>query len=333
MNQNINFNPLPGGLWPVMITPFKENFEIDLNGLKQLTEFYLNAGAKGLFANCLSSEMFELSPHERIMLVKTVTKTVAGSVPVVATGTFGNNLDTATDFIKEVYDCGVDAVVININQLVKPGDPESLIKKTLEFIINKTSNIPLGTYECPVPYKRLFSADLLQWLAETGRFFYHKDTSCDIRELTYKINAVKNTNLGIYNAHTPTALLSLKRGGRGLSPIGANFFPELYDLLINNYNKNNVKEKISNLSAILNMLDPLLHKFYPASSKIFLKMRGLNINVHTRLKLPEMKHIDYQRINNIMNIFKNISEYLDCKINALGMFNNACYTGPEINSL
>ena len=39
---------------PVMLTPFKENGEIDLDGLKRLTEFYIKAGSKGLFAKCQS---------------------------------------------------------------------------------------------------------------------------------------------------------------------------------------------------------------------------------------------------------------------------------------
>ncbi len=320
MNQNLTFRTLPCGLWPVMITPFKENLEIDFEGLRQLTEFYLNSGAEGLFANCLSSEMFELSSEERIKLIKTVTETVAGAVPVVATGTFGNEIYNTIEFIKKVYDCGVDAVVININQLAGEKESELSLKESLEHIINKTCHIPLGTYECPVPYKRLLSAGLLRWLGQTGRFLYHKDTSCDIHALTQKIISVENTSLGIFNAHIPTAILSLKRGAHGLSPIGANFFPELYKFLIKNYNVSQYKEEISNLSAVLNLVDPILHKFYPASAKIFLKMRGLNINVHTRVNLPEMKHADYERINDLFSIFQRLNDSLSCPSDQLNNF-------------
>ena len=37
---------LPGGLWPVMLTPFLENNEIDYPGLKKLTDFYINTGGR-----------------------------------------------------------------------------------------------------------------------------------------------------------------------------------------------------------------------------------------------------------------------------------------------
>ena len=57
-------NRLPKGLYPVMLTPFNDDYSIDINALEELTEFYIKAGAEGLFANCLSSEMFQLTSEE-----------------------------------------------------------------------------------------------------------------------------------------------------------------------------------------------------------------------------------------------------------------------------
>src|SRR5688572_3459973 len=74
---------------PVMITPFLENSTIDFNGLSALIDFYLAAGVKGFFANCLSSEMYQLDERERLALTRHVVNRVNGAVPVVATGSFG----------------------------------------------------------------------------------------------------------------------------------------------------------------------------------------------------------------------------------------------------
>jgi 4-hydroxy-tetrahydrodipicolinate synthase len=66
---------------PVMLTPFKEDGKIDLNGLTEIIELYLQAGAKGLFANCQSSEMFHLSDevfNERIFELFNLT----GQIPL-----------------------------------------------------------------------------------------------------------------------------------------------------------------------------------------------------------------------------------------------------------
>ena len=50
----------PGGVWPVMLTPFRNTGEIDLDALEQLVEWYINQGSSGLFAVCQSSEMMFL---------------------------------------------------------------------------------------------------------------------------------------------------------------------------------------------------------------------------------------------------------------------------------
>src|SRR5436305_69861 len=100
------------GFIPVMLTPFKSNGAIDYEALTRLTEYYLEAGAAGLFANCLSSEMYELEPDERLKSIKHVIDVAEGVVPVVATGTFGGSVDTQADFIKQVRDTGADAVIM-----------------------------------------------------------------------------------------------------------------------------------------------------------------------------------------------------------------------------
>ncbi|MBA4167873.1 MAG: dihydrodipicolinate synthase family protein, partial [Chitinophagaceae bacterium] len=49
---------------PVMITPYNLKARVDLETVSTLADFYIAAGAKGLFANCLSSEMYSLTEDE-----------------------------------------------------------------------------------------------------------------------------------------------------------------------------------------------------------------------------------------------------------------------------
>ncbi len=284
-------NKLPDGLWPVMLTPFDENLKIDVGALKELTEFYILSGSSGLFANCLSSEMFHLSQPERILICKTVVEKSSQKVPVIATGSFGNDTTSISDSIKKIYDTGVHAVVISTNALVPESKSEDEFKTKLHALLSETQNIPLGLYECPVPYKRLISPILMKWIAETNRFLYHKDTCCDIDELYLKINAVKNSNLGIYNAHTPTGLKSYIEGAAGMSPIGANFYPELISSLLEKGNSKEFNYKLEEIQSFLIKMDPLIHNNYPVAAKIFLKKRGLKISSACRTiqHFPENK--------------------------------------------
>src|SRR4249919_2787556 len=91
------------GYIPVMLTPSKDNGEVDYDGLTKLIQLYRESGVSGLFANCLSSEMYELSSAEQIQLVKYVVKTVDGRVPVVATGSFATTVEGQATFIKKMH--------------------------------------------------------------------------------------------------------------------------------------------------------------------------------------------------------------------------------------
>jgi len=219
---------LPGGLWPVMLTPLKDNNELDLRGLQAITDMYLDAGASGLFTNCLSSEMYQLTAEERLTITRTVVKQSNGKVPVIATGTFSDEVTKNIDFIKRIYDTGASAVILITGILAKAEENEEVLKSRLEKIMEGTKDIPLGLYECPLPYKRLVSPQLMKWLGETDRFVYHKDTSCHTESIEQKLQGLQGSSFGLYNADTPTALDSLALGARGISPISANFYPELF---------------------------------------------------------------------------------------------------------
>lgn len=309
----MSFDKLPGGLWPVMLTAFNENNQVDVNGVARLTEFYIESGSNGLFSNCQSSEMFQLTNDERLLVIRTVMKAAGNRVPVVATGTFSASMQTSADFIKRVYDTGVAAVIVLSNQLADTGEDEGVLMKKTEELLGLTGNIPLGLYECPYPYKRLLSPKMMKWMGETGRFFYHKDTSCDPEAIKLKVKAVENTPFAFYNADTPTALMSLQNGAVGISPIGANLYPELYSSLIDMYNgqqKQN-EEKLNWLSARLTVMGTVADLCYPYSAKVFLQERGFEISSICRVSHEKMKPDGYLKIKALAEMYRETKKLLN----------------------
>ena len=172
---------------PVMLTPFKENGEIDFDGLTRLTELYIQAGAKGLFANCQSSEMYHLSDEERLLIVKHTIKVADGRVPVVAVGNFGTTIGKQADFVHKIYDTGVKAVIIVTSLIAEENESNEVFDERIFELLHLTGKIPLGFYECPQPYKRLLSAEQLGKFVATGRIIYHKDTCLDIEMVKDKL--------------------------------------------------------------------------------------------------------------------------------------------------
>ncbi len=294
-----------------MITPFTDANEIDYAGLETLTQFYLAAGSKGLFANCLSSEMYQLTETERLALIKGVLKASDGQVPVAATGTLSRDLSENIEFIKKVHDTGVQAVVLISSLIVLPDEDEGTFKNRLEQILAQTHGIPLGLYECPVPYKRLLSPGLMQWLVSSGRFVYHKDTSCHSATIQKKREATRGSNLLFMNADTATALDSLEAGADGLSPISANFYPELYTYLMDEYHEHGKTDRLNQFHAWLTLMDRTTHTFYPYSAKWFLQQRGLAIGTNTRIPTDTLPQVDQLRFKALMDSFKSLAEQFD----------------------
>jgi 4-hydroxy-tetrahydrodipicolinate synthase len=271
------------GFIPVMLTPFTNTGKIDYNALTSLTEFYLAAGASGLFANCLSSEMFELDNDERLAIINHVVKVANGSVPVVATGTFGGPVEEQADFVKKVYDTGVRAVIVITGLLAGSNELDAVFNGHVEELLQLTDNVPLGFYECPVPYKRVLSANQLQQFVSTGRVIYHKDTSLDIDQIKAKIAVTQEyTSFGLYDAYMAHAVESLKAGSAGLSCIQGNYFPELMVWLCNNYNNASLLQKVEKVQQFLIDNMDVMHEVYPTSSKYYLQKQGVNITRFTR---------------------------------------------------
>ncbi|HEY8784582.1 MAG TPA: dihydrodipicolinate synthase family protein [Mucilaginibacter sp.] len=286
------------GFIPVMLTPFKNNGAIDYDILTQLTEIYLNAGAAGLFANCLSSEMYELNEDEKLRTIKHIIKVADGAVPVVATGTFGGSIRQQSDFVKRVNDTGVDAVIIITSLLANKEDPDTLFNERVFELFDLTDNIPLGFYECPVPYKRVLSPGQLVKFVATGRVIYHKDTCLDINMIKEKLKAGDaNPNFGLYDAYMGHAVKSLQAGSAGLSCIQGNFFPELIAWLCANYANTALETEVNSVQQFLIDNMDVMHNVYPIIAKYWLTKRGLKISTITRRDVgifsPAIrKHID-----------------------------------------
>ena len=267
---------------PVMLTPYKSSLQIDFEGLSKLIDFYQEAGAKGFFANCLSSEMYDLDDEEKLNLVKHVVRRVNGKMPVVATGSFGNSIEARADYTKKMFDTGVDAVILITSHFAERDDEDAVLTGNLEKYLALTGNIPLGTYECPSPYKRILPLNALRFLLSTNRLVYHKDTSLDLKNIREKLAIARGSRLELYDAHTPNALPSMQMGAKGMSCIAGNFYPEIFSWMCKHIENAERKEDLQWLQSELTRVDSIISKGYSLSAKYFLAMRGLPIEINSR---------------------------------------------------
>ncbi|GLU53955.1 dihydrodipicolinate synthase family protein [Dyadobacter frigoris] len=298
---------------PVMITPYDDYSKIDFNKVSRLIDFYLAAGAKGFFANCLSSEMFYMTDEERIALTKHVVKYVNGKVPVVSTGSFGETVKKKAAFAAKIHDTGVDAVILISGHLARKDQSDDVLIENFEKMFERTGSMRLGTYECPLPYKRIISPKVFSFLVSNKRMIYHKDTSEDITQIKAKLEICRGTQMEFYDAHSATALEALQNGAKGLSPISGNFYPEIHSWLCENANNLSRSAEASWIQDEIAKMEPVISKFYPIGSKYFLQKRGLPIPLTCRSNSAQLPAEQRKILDGAYTIFLGWCERLEIR--------------------
>lgn len=100
---------LPTGILPALLTPFKDNEDINWPMLDRVIEHLVGAGVDGLYVGGASAECFYLSMEERKQLTERAIAAAAGAVPIMVHVACGATRD-ALDLARHAERCGAAAV-------------------------------------------------------------------------------------------------------------------------------------------------------------------------------------------------------------------------------
>jgi len=286
---------LNSGIYPAGLTPFDKSGKVDVGGLRALTQWYAERGCAGVFATCLSNEIFNnfgdvdndpyMSLEDRLLVSREMVKAAPDNFDVVTSGHVFMPTPSGLEQLKAMADTGAKALVLVANRLADKWEDEDAVRRNLYAIMEAIPDMDLGLYECPYPYNRQLSPALLKEMAETGRFVFMKETSCNPTIIKEKVAAVKGTRFKYFNANSVSLLDSVLAGGSGLCGILPNFHPELYVKLMELAETD--VEKARELQEDLSTIATLNFGVYPTSAKAYLQLEGLKFaGVGTRLN-PE----------------------------------------------
>ena len=220
------------GIIPVMLTPFTDEGEIDYPGLERLVEWYLDKGADALFAVAQSSEMQFLTLAERTALGHFVVKQVAGRVPVVVSGHISDDPFSQIEELRAAAKTGADGIVLVTNHLDPKATGTETFRGNLDWLMERLpSDVPLGLYECPAPYRRLLSDEELRLCIDSGRFVMLRDVCCDLATVKRRVASAEGSPLAIINANAAIAYDAMLAGAGGFAGVFTNFHPDLYKWL------------------------------------------------------------------------------------------------------
>lgn len=272
-------NQIPGGIYPVMITPFTADNQIDYDAVDRIVEFYAQGGCHGIFAVCQSSEMFWLTENEREKLAARVVKASAGRMCVVASGHISERMEDQIRELRRIAATGVNAVVMISNRLALPDESDDALIARMKTILDAIPGVTFGMYECPYPYKRMLTPKVLEAMAETGRFTFIKDTCCDAELIAERIKLLDG-RIQLFNANCATALETFESGADGFSGIMANYHPDLLVWLYENFRAQ--PEKARKLSSMLSVMSLVEGCGHPAATKYHMNLVGVPMEIRCR---------------------------------------------------
>lgn len=170
------------GIYNILVTPFTENGDVDLDSLKSLVDFQLSAGVSGLTVAAILGEGSKLTDEEWNTVVKTVIDHVDGRVPVVVTVTHASTR-IVIERTRVAAELGGAAVMAAPPVLLRNLDAVSDFYRQL----GEASSLPIVVQDEPATTNVILPAS---FLASTGHKYIKLEEYPVLQKLTsiLKIN-------------------------------------------------------------------------------------------------------------------------------------------------
>ena len=247
--MNNNFT----GCWPVAPTPFKENEDLDLEGMKRVLDCMIDQKVDGICILANYSEQFLLSDDEREILTKLCIEHVAGRVPIIVTISHFST-DIVFKRAKFAKDIGANMV------MMMPPYHGALLKGNANQTLEQFRKVNEAGITIMVQDAPLSGVDLsVELLVKMAKEIEHvKCFKIECAQAANKLRALidkgGNAIEGPFDGEEGITLFAdLEAGARG--NMSSAMLPDLIGPLVKNYIKGNKKEAENEYNRVLPLIN------------------------------------------------------------------------------
>lgn len=201
-----------------LVTPFKENFEIDFDAYGRLVDFHIAEGTDAIVPCGCTGEAATLAHDEQKRCIRFVVERVAGRVPVIA-GTGSNNTREALDLTAYAKQAGANAALLITPYYNKP-TPAGLIKHYTT--IAQAVDIPIILYNVPSRTGIHLAAATVAELCKTPNIAAVKEASGSVDSVC-QIRSV--CDITVLSGDDMLTLPMMSVGATGVISVAANVAP------------------------------------------------------------------------------------------------------------
>jgi len=185
------------GCFTAVVTPFKENGELDKEAFCKNIELLIEEGIDGVIVSGCTGEHWALSDEEKRELYKLAVDQAKGRITVIG----GTSKITAEETIRLSHyakEAGMDGVMILPPHLVVPSDREIF---TFFENISNSVDIPILLYNNPRRQAVDMSPELVCKLADIANVVAIKESSKDFARVTEVVRHVGD-KIRVFSGHS-----------------------------------------------------------------------------------------------------------------------------------
>ena len=292
-------NPLFGRILTAMVTPFKDNGDVDYELAIKLANYLFANGSDGIVLCGTTGESPTLSWAEQHNLFIAVKGSLDSKCKVIV-GTGSNCTSEAVEATKKAYDFGADGALVVVPYYNKP--PQEGLYIHFSSIANSAKDLPLMLYNIPGRTGCNLLPSTVNKLMDFSNIRCIKAASGRIEEVT-ELRAACGSELSIYSGDDSLLLPMLSVGAVGVVSVASHLVGTQLSEMINFF----LNGEVSNALNIHEKLQPLFKALFettnPIPIKAALELSGWQVG-SPRNPLTTLNN---DQKENLSKIIKNLS--------------------------
>lgn len=167
------------GIYPPVITPFKEDASIDFDGFETMIEFLIDSSVHGIIVGGTTGEYYAQSKDERVELMGVAREVIKGRVPLIV-GIGAIRTEDCIEFGLAARENGADGILMSSPYYAVPTQLE-LINHALA--VDREVNLPIMLYNYPGRTGTTMQREFFERVGRSPNFAAVKESTGDINQL------------------------------------------------------------------------------------------------------------------------------------------------------
>ena len=286
------------GAGVALVTPMKENLEVDFDKLQELLEDQIQNGTDSIIITGTTGEASTLTEEEHLEVIRAAVSMVKKRIPVIA-GTGSNCTRTAVDLSQKAQEAGTDGLLV-VTPYYNKATQKGLISHYTK--IAESVDLPVILYNVPGRTGCKIAADTAAVLIrDVENIVGMKDAVGDI---SYTLRLMEQTqgDMELYSGEDGQVIPLLACGGIGVISVLSNVAPKFMHDMVMNYLNGNHQEALKMQWKAIPLADALFCEVNPIPVKAAMNLMGWQVG-SLRAPLSDMEPENVKKLAGAMKDF------------------------------